>query len=186
MEKAISNLKKAGKLTPQGILSLSEKVDAPDSDSLPELIRPSGYYNQKAKKLRIMVKWVMDRCGGDLNKLESESTTNLRTELLGINGIGPETADSILLYALNRPVFVVDTYTRRSMHRIGICEADINYRDLQNLFISNLPEDVDLYNDFHAQIIMLGKYHCKPKPICENCHLAEICGFSLNNIRSER
>lgn len=183
VEKAIFNLKSAGALSPDGILALSIDDSGPGVHSLPNLIKPSGYFNQKTKRLQTIAKWVMIRCQGDLRKLESVSTFDLRNELLGIIGIGQETADSILLYAFGRLVFVVDTYTKRSMNRVGICDEDISYEDLQDLFVRNIDRDIDLYNDFHAQIVALGKYHCKTRPLCENCPLSGICKYGINNNR---
>ncbi|MBT3233700.1 MAG: endonuclease III domain-containing protein [Calditrichaeota bacterium] len=183
VEKAIYNLKSVGALSPEGILALNVDDSRSDGNSLPILIKPSGYFNQKSKRLQIIAKWVMNRCQGDLSMLESVTTPDLRNELLGVIGIGPETADCILLYGFNRLVFVVDTYTKRSMNRIGICNEDISYGELQNLFVQNLDDDIDLYNDFHAQIVALGKYHCKPRPLCENCPLSEICKYGLNKNR---
>jgi len=183
VEKAIYNLKSVGALSPEAILDMSVDDSRPDLTSLPNLIKASGYFNQKAKRLHIIARWVMNRCHGDLNMLESVSTHDLRSELLGIIGIGPETADSILLYAFDRAVFVVDTYTRRSMNRVGVCDEDISYEDFQSLFVRNIDSDINLYNDFHAQIVALGKYHCKPKPLCEKCPLSGICKFSINNNR---
>ncbi len=186
VEKAIDNLKKTGILSPKRILDLSSRISSSDEDNLSRLIKPSGYYNQKARRLRELSQWVINRCQGDLSTLQSVSTPDLREELLDINGIGLETADSILLYAFNRPVFVIDAYTRRIISRMGICDVDIKYKDLQELFVQNLDRDVELYNDFHAQIVALGKYHCKPKPLCGTCPLMGFCEFYRKTQRSKK
>jgi len=125
-----------------------------------------------------------------LDKLNDIQTGELRLELLNINGIGPETADSILLYAFNRPVFVIDAYTRRAMARIGITDMNASYKELQELFENNLPEDVKLFNDFHAQFVMLGKYYCRVKTGCGGCPLEVVCltmqlpGFDESGLRN--
>ena len=162
--KAIANLQAAGCLKP-------ERLHALDTAELEQLIRPAGYFRLKAKRLRNFTQWLFDEHGGALDALDAIETRRLREELLGISGIGPETADSILLYALDRPVFVVDTYTARIAVRHGLVEPDINYEQLQYLFESNLESDVRLFNEFHALLVRVGKDFCKPKPRCEACPL---------------
>jgi len=163
--KAISNLKAAGCLDAARLREL-------DTEDLEKLIRPAGYFRVKAKRVRNFLDWLRDNYGGDMRNLEGISTTRLREELLGISGIGPETADSILLYALNRPVFVVDAYTARVMVRHGlISPEDLDYSKLQDLFMSNLEPDVALFNEFHALLVMTGKDYCKPNPRCSPCPL---------------
>ncbi len=162
--KAIANLKAAGCLDPI-------KLHEMDTEALETLIRPAGYFRVKAKRLQSFLRWLCDRYGGDLTNLESIDTARLREELLSISGIGPETADSILLYALNRPVFVVDTYTARVMARHGLIGPDLDYQQLQDLFLSNLEPDVALFNEFHALLVMTGKNYCKPRPKCHFCPL---------------
>lgn len=167
VEKAIANLRDAGRLEPAGLSAL-------DAAELETLIRPAGYFRLKAKRLKNFIAWLFDDYGGDLAAMEPVDTTRLREELLSISGIGPETADSILLYALNRPVFVVDTYTARVAVRHGLIEPDIDYEQLQDLFESNLEPDVALYNEYHALLVRVGKHFCKPKPNCPPCPLAPL------------
>ena len=131
VEKAITNLKAAGCLGPAALHAL-------DVEAVEQLIRPAGYFRRKTKRVRNFVQWLFDEYGGDLDALAQVETRRLREELLAITGIGPETADSILLYALNRPVFVVDTYTARVMVRHGLVEPEVDYQSLQYLFEANL------------------------------------------------
>ena len=164
VEKAIHNLKSASSLTP-------ERLHRMDASELAELIRPAGYYNLKAKRLKSFIDWLFDIYDGQLTNLESIATDRLRLELLAIKGIGRETADSILLYAFGRPVFVVDTYTARIMSRHGLIEPDADYEQLRDLFESNLPEDAQLFNEYHALLVRTGKEFCKPKARCPGCPL---------------
>ena len=162
--RAIGNLKAAGALDPVTLHTLAP-------EQLETLIRPAGYFRVKAKRLKNFLSWLCDRYGGDLKNLESVPAGRLREELLGISGIGPETADSILLYALNRPVFVVDTYTARVVVRHGLLGPELDYQQLQDLFQSHLEPEVALYNEFHALLVMTGKDYCKPRPKCAACPL---------------
>jgi len=164
VEKAIANVKTAGCLEPNALHAL-------DVARLETLIRPAGYFRVKAKRLRNFLQWLFDEYGGDVTALEKIDTSRLREELLGVSGIGPETADSILLYALNRPVFVVDTYTARVMVRHGLAEPEIDYQQLQDLFESHLEPDAVLFNEYHALLVRVGKEFCKPKPKCQACPL---------------
>ncbi|MHC4518205.1 MAG: endonuclease III domain-containing protein [Planctomycetota bacterium] len=162
--KAINNLKAADRLEP-------DKLHALDAPELEELIRPAGYFRLKTKRLRNFLRWLCDDYDGNLDALDSLDTRRLRAELLGVSGIGPETADSILLYAFDRPVFVVDAYTARVAVRHGLIEPDIGYEQLQYLFESNLEADVPLFNEFHALLVCVGKDFCKPRPKCPPCPL---------------
>jgi endonuclease-3 related protein len=165
VERAIANLKAAGCLDACTLHDL-------DMAELETLIRPAGYFRIKAKRLRNFTTWLCDEYGGDMANLEGVNTARLREELLSISGIGPETADSILLYALNRPVFVVDTYTARVMARHGLISPEgLDYHQLQDLFMSNLDPDPALFNEFHALLVMVGKDYCKPTPRCALCPL---------------
>ena len=164
VEKAIANLKAAGCLKP-------DKLAALEAEAIEELIRPAGYFRLKTKRLRNFTKWFFDAYGGDLDALAHIETRRLREELLSVSGVGPETADSMLLYALNRPVFVVDTYTARVAVRHGLIETDIDYEQLQYLFESNLEPNVPLFNEYHALLVRVGKDFCKPKPKCAGCPL---------------
>lgn len=165
--KAIANLKAAGCLEPNALNEL-------DTAELETLIRPAGYYRLKAKRLKNFIRWIFEDYGGDIRALEGGGTSGLREELLAVSGIGPETADSILLYALHRPVFVVDTYTARVTVRHRLIEPDIDYEQLQDLFQSNLEANVELFNEYHALLVRVGKEFCKPKPRCTNCPLAAL------------
>jgi endonuclease III related protein len=165
VEKAITELKRADALSPEALA----KMDQP---ALGQLIRSSGYYNQKAERLQRFAWFFLDEFGGSIARMAAEDTAALRTRLLALKGIGPETADSILLYALNQPIFVVDAYTRRIFSRAGFLPPDADYHAIQDFFTSRLPRDISLYNDFHAQIVYLGKDYCRTKPQCQECPLA--------------
>jgi endonuclease III related protein len=167
VEKAIANLKSAGCLTPEELYHL-------DLSQLAGLIRPAGYYNIKARRLKNFVNWLFDNYAGSLTNLESIDTDKLRTELLAIKGIGCETADSILLYALDKPVFVVDAYTARVAVRHELIEPNADYEQLCELFQSNLPQDTRLFNEYHALLVRLGKEFCKKQARCLNCPLEKL------------
>jgi len=167
VEKAIANLKSAGQLTPEAIFHI-------DISQLAELIRPAGYYNIKAKRLKSFINWLYDNYDGKMTNLEHVNTDQLREELLAIKGIGRETADSILLYALGRPVFVVDAYTARITLRHSLIDPGADYEQLRQLFESNLPEDVQLFNEYHALLVKVGKEFCRPKAKCSGCPLEEL------------
>jgi endonuclease-3 related protein len=164
VEKAIANLKSAGYLTPDALHRINIA-------QLAELIRPAGYFNIKAKRLKSFVDWLFDNYGGELANLQNISTDRLREELLSVKGIGRETADSILLYALEKPVFVVDAYTARITLRHRLIEPGADYEQLRQLFESNLPEDVKLFNEYHALLVRTGKEFCRPKARCSGCPL---------------
>ncbi len=165
VEVAIDNLKKQGLLTVEGIAGI-------ERDKLAQLIKPTLYYNQKADKLKRFCAYIKENYGGDILKLLDKNTTDLRSELLSIKGIGRETADSIILYAAQKPIFVVDAYTRRIFHRMGFFKEDEGYQDMQDFFMSNLPSDVKMFNEYHALIVALGKEYCTLKnPVCDKCPL---------------
>jgi endonuclease-3 related protein len=170
VEKAIANLKSAHLLTPEKLYHL-------EIPQLAELIRPAGYYNIKAKRLKSFLNWLFNSYGGILENLENLDISRLRDELLAVNGIGPETADSILLYAFDRPIFVVDAYTARVAVRHGLIEPDADYEQLRELFQSNLPEDVRLFNEYHALLVRLGKEFCRPSARCPGCPLEKLPRF---------
>jgi len=167
VEKAIANLKSGDLLAP-------EKLHHFELSQLAELIRPAGYYNIKAKRLKNFVNWLFDNYNGKLTNLESVDTDRLRAELITIKGVGPETADSILLYAFDRPVFVVDAYTARIAFRHGLIEQDADYEQLRELFQSNLLQDTQLFNEYHALLVRVGKEFCKPKANCPPCPLGKL------------
>lgn len=162
VEKAIGRLKQSGVLTPRRMREIPLR-------KLAALIRPSGYYNIKARRIKSFIRFLFETFDGNLNNMFSTETGVLRDMLLGVSGIGPETADSILLYAGNKPVFVVDAYTRRIFGRLGLVRGGETYDDIQRFFMKHLPGDVQLYNDYHAQIVALGKDMCRPQPRCALC-----------------
>ena len=169
VEKAISGLKSKGLLEPEALA---------DSDvrQIEKAIRSSGYFRQKAGRIKGFAKYLVENYDGDLDSFFSKRLAGLREELLSLNGIGPETADSILLYAGEKPVFVVDAYTKRIFGRLGLVGEDAGYEEVQRFFEKGLPEDVELYKDFHAQIVELGKRFCKKgTPLCRECPLRKEC-----------
>ncbi|MGB9734718.1 MAG: endonuclease III domain-containing protein [bacterium] len=167
VERAIANLKKADKLSPDKLYNQPISVIA-------ELIKPSGFYNQKARRLKLMVKYIMENYNGSIKKMCEKDTSELRKELLSINGIGKETADSIILYACNKPIFVVDAYTHRVFSRHGLIDEQMGYDEIQEMFMDNLDHDPEMFNEYHALIVELAKNFCKTKPLCEECPLSEL------------
>lgn len=153
VEKAFKSLKEKNALSRERLTELS-------NEEIALLIKPSGYNNQKARKIKEFLKF--DK---EIN----------RDNLLNLWGFGPETADSVLLYAFNKPVFVIDTYTKRIFSRVGLCSKDVKYEDLQKLFHDNLSKDYKLFNEYHALIVEHAKQHCKSKPECSGCCLDKIC-----------
>ena len=164
VEKAIANLKGSNLLKP-------DKLQALSTEELAGLIKPAGYFNLKARRLQNLIEFLTETYACDLETMDQVETGQLRKELLKINGVGPETADSILLYALQRPVFVVDTYTYRVMNRHGLIGEEVSYDELQGLFTQHLPLDKTLFNQYHALLVRVGKLHCQPKPRCQGCPL---------------
>ena len=165
-EKAINNLKKENLLEPQELYRINQ-------EELAQLIKPSGYYNIKAQRLKNFINLFVNEFEGSAEKMFSGDGRELRKKLLKVNGIGPETADSILLYAGKKPFFVVDAYTKRIFSRHKLISKDSTYYQIQKFFIKNLDRDVKLFNEFHAQIVMLGKTICTSKnPDCAKCPIA--------------
>ena len=163
VEKAIDNLKKEDLLEPRKLYRINR-------EELAQLIKPSGYYNIKAQRLKNFVNIFVNDFEGSAEKMFSGDSKELRKKLLKVNGIGPETADSILLYAGKKPFFVVDAYTKRIFSRHKLISKDSTYYQIQEFFIKNLDRDVKLFNEFHAQIVMLGKTICTNKnPDCAKC-----------------
>ena len=165
--KGIRALSEAGLLSPDGLRSAGQ-------DEIARLIYSSGYYNMKARKLKALVEWLGER-DDDIEALMAGDPASLREELLGIHGIGEETADDILLYALDMPVFVIDFYTKRLLFRLGLAPEKGPYSLYQRLFTQHLPEDVGLFNEYHALIVTHGAKVCKKDPACGECCLLEIC-----------
>ena len=164
VERAIANLKRAGALSPRKLYDLHP-------GRLAGLIRSAGYYRLKAKRLRSFLKFFLEGYGGRANRMAAQPLAELRQEILSVKGVGPETADSILLYALNKPIFVIDAYTKRILSRHSLCTEDADYYELQELFMDHLPSDVHLFNEFHALIVETGKEFCRKTPRCDECPL---------------
>lgn len=186
VEKALGKLKGLIPLTPAALAGL------PDSE-LAQAIRPSGYYNQKTVKIRNLLAWMEERAvehSGEaaftllaepsLDFLRGWELPRLRESLLTVKGVGPETADSILLYALDLPSFVIDAYTWRMLRRHGFVGEDTDYYEMQSLFTGAMPEELAVYNEYHALIVKLGQEHCrKTKPLCESCPLFEYLEYPV-------
>ncbi|MEA3369455.1 MAG: endonuclease III domain-containing protein [Candidatus Ratteibacteria bacterium] len=170
VEKAITNLKRRDLLHPEKISRLPLK-------ELEKLVHSSGFYRQKAKRLKSVSQYLEKSCRGDWDRFFSFPSSHLRPELLEINGLGPETVDSILLYAGRKPVFVIDAYTKRLSERLGISQES-DYEALRSFFENNLPRDERLFNEFHALIVALAKNYCRTKPACRGCPLKKNCRFA--------
>ena len=171
VSRAIDNLKKGD------LLSFEKMHDLP-IELLAEKIKPAGYFNLKAARLKNLLNFIGDEYNGSIKDMFHEDTLTLRENILTVKGIGPETADSILLYAGNKPVFVVDTYTHRIFARHNIIAEEEGYYEIQEYFTLSLPEDVELYNEYHALIVRLGKEFCrKSRPLCSQCPLGGLEGF---------
>lgn len=170
VEKAISSLAARAPLTPRGVLGLPPA-------SLASAIRPSGYFRQKARRLRILARWYQGRWGGRVPARGRVATPALREELLSLEGVGPETADSILVYAFGRPSFVVDAYTRRVLARLGhLSREETPYPAVQDLFHRALPAEAPLHNEFHALLVRHAKERCRKRsPLCPGCPLEGEC-----------
>ena len=160
VEKAITNLKCSACLSLDRILATSD-------DDLAQLIRPSGYFNIKARRLKNLCKWMAEN-GGE-SKLADIDTVTLRSSLLNVNGVGPETADDIMLYAFERPVFVIDAYTRRLFAKLGLIEGSEPYEQLQQIFEAELEPDVSLFNQYHALIVRHAREKCLESSDCRHC-----------------
>lgn len=164
VEKAIAALRGARLLTPR-------RLDAEPRERLAGLIRPAGYYNMKAERLKHVTRFLLTRYDGSVRRMCRTALPELREELLKISGVGEETADSILLYAADRPIFVVDAYTRRVLERHGLIPANTSYAGIQRLFMTHLPAEPPLFNEYHALLVAVGKHHCRRTPNCEDCPL---------------
>ena len=177
VNRAIKHLKRERSLNIEDIKNI-------ELETLEELIRPSGYYHQKAIRLKNLAEYLEEKCHGDLDLLFQKEIYILREELLEIKGVGPETADSILLYAGDKPIFVVDAYTRRLCNRLPLPVSN-SYDDIQNFFQENLKtfiidekKLIEIYKEYHALIVHLGKTWCKSKPNCDTCPIREYCNHS--------
>lgn len=164
VEKAIENLREAGLLFPAALHGAA-------AEEIEEFIRPAGYYRVKARRLKNWLDFLFEAYGGDFEALLAAEPYSLREQLLGVNGIGAETADSIVLYAARGPIFVVDSYTQRVLKRHGWIEPEADYATTQSWFHDYLQAHEQLYNEFHALFVQVGKEHCRAKPRCEGCPL---------------
>ena len=168
VKRAIISLKEAG-------LMASKRLADTPTEKIAGLIRPCIYYNEKAKKLKAFLAFLEERHHGDLSLLLS--VDSLREELLTVRGIGKETTDAIILYAANKPSFVVDAYTRRILQRLTVIEERATYEGVRRLLMRSLPTDVPLYNKYHALLVRHGKARCHRRPLCEGCPLRSLCSF---------
>ena len=168
VEQALDRLKQEGALSVERLTRMGEA-------QLAEWIRPAGYYRIKARRLKNFFRFLQEEYHGQFGALSEQSLEKVREQLLGIRGVGPETADSILLYALGKPTFVVDTYTHRIFSRHRLVPEESAYEDLRTFFMEALPEDVPLFNEFHALMVRTGKAYCKKKaPLCGDCPLRDL------------
>lgn len=171
VERAIANLKKAKVITPKRLHQIA-------TTKLARLIKPAGYFNIKAQRLKNFLQWFMEMYNGDIAQLTAQSAKNSREQLLSITGIGPETADSIILYALQKPSFVVDAYTYRIFSRHSLIPEETTYHEIQSFFHDNLESDASLFNEYHALVVRLGKEYCrKNNPKCAICPLKGINNY---------
>ncbi|MCK5391470.1 MAG: endonuclease III domain-containing protein [Deltaproteobacteria bacterium] len=165
VEKAINNLRKLN------LISI-DKLKLLTTDELAQLIRSSGYFNQKALKIKNFVKFITENYNGSLENMFEEDMYVLRDKLLSIKGVGPETADCIILYGGNKPIFVIDTYTYRVLSRHGLVPEQTSYNEMQELFMDSLNLDPGIFNEYHALLVKVGKEHCKKRiPLCTGCPL---------------
>ncbi len=164
VERAIDNLKGAGILSPSGIRDIAEY-------ELAEVIKPSGFYRVKARRLKRYVHFFYEEFEGDMGRMRSQDLIPLRERLLRVDGLGPETADSILLYALEKPIFVVDAYTKRIFSRHNLISERGNYEEVQGMVMKEFGREEGRYNEFHALLVFLGKHWCRRVPRCEGCPL---------------
>lgn len=164
VEQAVQNLRIFRLLSP-------EKIHELDEETLQEAVKPAGYFRQKAARLKAVVGWLVTRYDGDLEKARQAPPSRLRSELLDLSGIGPETSDAILLYALDLPSFVVDTAAYRILSRHNLVGEETSYEEMQQLFHENLPADPGLFQELHAQFVEIGRTFCKPQSRCDECPL---------------
>ena len=169
--KALDAIREAGVLDVAALARLSE-------GELGELVRSSGFYTVKARRVKAFVDHVMERYGGDLDAMLEQGETELRRELIGVHGIGEETADCIVLYGAGKPTFVIDEYTRRIVGRLGVGPGGRGtYADYQRMFEEAIPSDAGVYGEYHALLIALGKDVCRKSPLCGGCALKQVCEY---------
>ncbi len=178
-EMAIASLKSAG-------LMSAEKLAHADVTAIEELVKPSGFYRQKAERLRVFSRFLLERHHGSLEELAGIEMGNSRNELLSIHGIGEETADSILLYACNMPVFVADAYSRRILGRLGLVYSKSGYAEVKRFVERSVGGDVVLYNRLHALLVEFGKKLCRSEPACSRCFLSDRCKFGSRKLKVEK
>jgi endonuclease III related protein len=175
VERALANVQRAGLLSVEGL-----RAAAPET--LAQLIRPSGYFNAKAAKLKAFIATLDEHYGGGLDRMLAAPVDELRSRLLETHGIGPETADAIMLYAAGSPSFVVDAYTHRIFRRLGMQPAHDTYESWHGLFMAELPGDPQLMNEYHALLVTHGKTLCRKRdPLCSSCPLVDICAYGRSN-----
>ncbi len=177
VEKAIANLKNEGLLSPQALREA-------DAAHLADVIRPAGFFNVKCRRLKDFISYLFECCEGDLGRMFAGDWRELRKTLQNVSGIGPETCDSILLYAGQKPSFVVDAYTKRLFSRLGLLQGNEKYEVVRGMFMENLPGDVGLYNEYHALIVRHCKDFCRKKPLCTRCPLRFACGYYQDGPKS--
>jgi endonuclease-3 related protein len=180
VERALGRLQAAGALTPEGMRGR-------DRDTLADLIAPAGSRARKAATLQGFLAWLDATYGGDLGRMQATPAATLRPQLLALPGIGPETADCIVLYAAGQPSFVIDAYTSRLFARLGVCPPTVRYADLQALFHAALPPDAALFGEYHALIVAHGKATCRARgPRCAACVLLALCAYGQEEIRNQK
>ena len=177
VEKAMGVLKRKGVLTPEGLRQLKKPA-------LASMIRSSGYYRIKADRLKAFIEFLWEDYGGSIKRMGAKPADELREKLLQVKGVGPETADSILLYGVRKPVFVIDAYTNRILSRHGILSEKVSYDEAQRLFMDHLPHDEKLFNEYHALIVRVGKTLCKKTPKCGICPLDRIAHGAWRKARN--
>ncbi len=179
VERAVENMKNEGLLSP-------EKIKTSPLPTIKRPIRPAGYYNAKALKLKSFVEFLFNRYDGDIEAMKTEDKESLRSELLGVWGVGPETADSILCYALEKESFVVDAYTKRILSRMGYLEESMSYADVKSYIEERIPQDLSYHQEFHALFVAHAKAACTARdPRCETCPVATACQFATGRTSSQ-
>ncbi|MFC1731240.1 endonuclease III domain-containing protein [candidate division KSB1 bacterium] len=173
VERALSNLREAYLLNPEGLFEAT-------TEKIAGLIRPSGYFNQKARKIKAFMEYFHNKYNSSINRMSQTTLEALRGELLELYGIGKETADSILLYAVDKSAFVIDTYTKRILSRIGYIEESLSYASLKQWIENRIPRDIIIYKEFHALFVRHGKICCRPRPDCRECPVNRMCRFYLS------
>ncbi|KAA0014781.1 MAG: endonuclease [Thermoplasmata archaeon] len=174
VERAIENLNR------NNLMDI-DALNLVDTKHLAQVIKPAGYYNQKAERIKNFIRFLLEEFDGSFSKLFSMNLTDLRNKLLSLKGIGKETADSIILYAALKPIFVVDAYTKRIAERIGLGKKD--YNELQKIFMESLPENQKIFAEYHALLVRLGKEYCKKNnPRCRDCPLKNLCSYAKVNL----